>query len=152
MAAGGGRSPSTASGGRPAIPKGVLAAGLGLVLVLVVGLAILLLRDDRVSTGNDVQVEVAGRTTTTPKPSSATERPASPPERVRITFDSTPQGAGVFLPGKDRRIGVTPFSVQVQPSASAQDFEFRLDGYEVRRETMQPPTGDTRLHVELVKK
>ena len=71
---------------------------------------------------------------------------------MRITFDSTPQGAGVYLPGKDRRLGVTPFTVQVQPSKSAQAFEFRLEGHEVLQKTLEPPTGDTRFHVELPKK
>jgi serine/threonine protein kinase len=78
--------------------------------------------------------------------------PAVRPERVNISFESTPPGATVYLAGTERKIGVTPFSRQVRPSKKAALFEFRLDGYKAQERQLAPPTGDTTVSVELKKK
>lgn len=52
----------------------------------------------------------------------------------RITFNSTPPGARVFINGVEQ--GVTPFTMKVKRSVNDTDAEFRLDGYETRLITL----------------
>lgn len=52
----------------------------------------------------------------------------------RITFNSTPPGAKVYINGIEQ--GVTPFTMKVKRSLNDTDAEFKLDGYETRLITL----------------
>jgi molecular chaperone DnaK len=84
-----------------------------------------------------------------PKDPPVEDKPAK--ERVKITFDSKPRGAEVFLPGRSKSLGKTPFSVTVRPSKKAQPFEFKKDGYKAQRKTLEPPKDDLTFEVVLEK-
>ncbi len=49
--------------------------------------------------------------------------------KLEIAFDSVPQGAEVYRDGEAQPLGITPFSLAVEPSLQSGKFEFRLPGY-----------------------
>ncbi|MCX5741885.1 MAG: protein kinase [Proteobacteria bacterium] len=65
---------------------------------------------------------------------------------VRVTFESIPAGAEVFV--GTQRLGLTPFDAEVAVSATAVAFEFRLAGY---KRVTKPMTvsSSTSISVEL---
>jgi serine/threonine-protein kinase len=52
------------------------------------------------------------------------------PEKVEITFDSTPPGAQVFREGTAEPLGTTPFSIDLDPAPEPETFEFRLKDHQ----------------------
>lgn len=60
----------------------------------------------------------------------------SVPEQVRVTFDSDPPGATVFRERATQPVGTTPFSAVLSGSARPEEFEFRLPGHQVVRQSL----------------
>lgn len=69
------------------------------------------------------------------------EREAARPKTARLTIDSIPQGAVVYLGGIERQ-GVTPLEIEVLPGSH--DIRLELQGYEDSSRTIGVAAGDLR--------
>jgi tetratricopeptide (TPR) repeat protein len=69
------------------------------------------------------------------------EREAAQPKTARLTIDSIPQGAVVYLSGIERQ-GVTPLEIEVLPGSH--DIRLELQGYEGSSRTIGVAAGDLR--------
>ena len=83
------------------------------------------------------------------KPSVVSDRGGGAPlPEVMIAFDSTPQGARVYLNGSGHSLGRTPCSISVSRSEELAIFELRLKDHRPARERVKP-VEDQRLLVAL---
>jgi hypothetical protein len=75
-----------------------------------------------VAAGTAYTLHERGVLSAAPPPAPAT------PTTVEVVFDSQPQGAEVFVDGRDDPLGMTPFSANLK-RAETRTFHFELAGY-----------------------
>ncbi len=78
--------------------------------------------------------------TTSSVPGKAAATVAQPafPKKVKLTFNSDPEGAAVLRKDTNEQLGITPFDVELPASQQAIDFLFRKDNFGDRVEPFVP--------------